>query len=101
MITNEIAISKVEYDHLKTAEMTLNMYRKAAMKCSKYSDWRQRPMVMDDEDFLELVSMFDPLTYEDIERRCEREKTKAEKEKAATAPEIKAVLEYVAKEGEV
>lgn len=92
---NEVTISKVEYDHLKVAEMTLNMYRKVAMKCSKYSDWRHSAVVMDDEDFLELIGLFDQGTYEEIERRCEAQKKREEKEKAAAAPSIEEINPFV------
>lgn len=90
---NEVTISKVEYDHLKVAEMTLNMYRKTIIKCSKYSDWRCGAVVMDDETFIELISLFDQGTYEEIGRRCEAQKKREEKEKAEAEKEKKAVPE--------
>jgi hypothetical protein len=87
---NEVTISKAEYDELRGAKITMDLYRKAVIKTTKYSEWRHNP-AMDDEDFLELVSLFDQNLIDDINRRCEKQKAELEKIKAA---------DLVAKEGE-
>lgn len=79
---NEVTISKAEYDELRGAKITMDLYRKAVLKTTKYSEWRHNP-TMDDEDFLELVSLFDKNLIDEIDRRCEKQKAELEKIKAA------------------
>lgn len=79
---NEVTISKAEYDELRGAKITMDLYRKAVLKTTKYSEWRHNP-TMDDEDFLELVSLFDKNLIDEIDRRCEKQKIELEKIKAA------------------
>ena len=86
---NEVTISRAEYDLMIEHRMMLNMYQKALTKCARFSDWRENAMVVDDEDFLEMVALFDYTTYCDVKRHCERQKAEAEKKKTAAAPEIK------------
>lgn len=88
---NEVTISKAEYDELRGAKITMDLYRKAVLKTTKYSEWRHNP-TMDDEDFLELVSLFDKNLIDEIDRRCEKQKAELEKIKAA---------DLVKKEGEL
>ena len=88
---NEVTISKAEYDELRGAKITIDLYRKAVIKTTKYSEWRHNP-TMNDEDFLELVSLFDQNLIDDINRRCEKQKAEFEKIKAA---------DLVNKEGEL
>lgn len=85
---NEVTISRAEYDLMIEHRMMLNMYQKALTKCARFSDWRENAMVVDDEDFLEMVALFDYATYCDVKRHCERQKAEAEKKKAAAAPSI-------------
>ncbi len=85
---NEVTISRAEYDLMLEHRMMLNMYQKALTKCARFSDWRENAMVVDDEDFLEMVALFDYATYCDVKRHCERQKAEAEKKKAAAASSI-------------
>lgn len=85
---NEVTISRAEYDLMLEHRMMLNMYQKALTKCARFSEWRNGDMAMDDDDFLELVSLFDYATYCDVQRHCERQKAEAEKKKAAAASSI-------------
>jgi hypothetical protein len=79
---NEVTISKAEYDELRGAKITMDLYRKAVIKTTKYSEWRHNP-TMDDEGFLELVSLFDKNLIDEIGIRCEKQKAELEKIKAA------------------
>lgn len=82
---NEVTISRAEYDLMLEHRMMLNMYQKALTKCARFSDWRKNTMMVDDENFLEMVALFDYATYCDVKRHCERQKAEAEKKKAAAA----------------
>lgn len=80
---NEVTISRSEYDLMIEHRMMLNMYQKAITKCARFSDWRKSVMMINDEEFLEMVALFDYATYCDVKRHCEKQKAEAEKEKAA------------------